>query len=69
VPKITGCRYWPIAEVVGDGWPERAREAMMVLEGIADSESIKQILLQDIRDVFDEKIGYLLKSLSMRWLR
>jgi len=44
-----------IAEVVGDGWPERAREAMMVLEGIADSESIKQILLQDIRDVFDEK--------------
>lgn len=41
-----------IAELAGGNWPERARAAMLNLEKASDTESIKQILLKDIRTIF-----------------
>jgi hypothetical protein len=46
-----------IADLAGDGWPERAREAAITLAGAdkADEESLGVRLLSDIRAVFGER--------------
>lgn len=45
-----------IASVVGGSWPDRALKAAQAMSGAdADSRSLNQELLDDIRDVFDEK--------------
>jgi len=42
-----------IAEVAGGEWPDRARKAMLVMETISNEETTKQILLRDIKEIFD----------------
>lgn len=43
-----------IADVAGGAWPETARKAAVALSGTqADSKSLNQELLEDIRDIFE----------------
>jgi hypothetical protein len=43
-----------IADVAGGEWPERARTAMLALEGSSDEGTTKELLLKDISGIFDE---------------
>jgi hypothetical protein len=42
-----------IADVAGGEWPERARTAMLALEGSSDEGTTKELLLKDISGIFD----------------
>ena len=41
-----------IAELIGGEWPERARKAMLFFEKVSSEDSIGQILLGDIKNIF-----------------
>jgi len=42
-----------IAGLAGGDWPDRAREAMLAIESVSNEETTKQILLRDIKEIFD----------------
>jgi len=42
-----------IAELAGGEWPERARKAMLTIEELSDTDTVRQILLRDIKTIFD----------------
>lgn len=42
-----------IAELAGGEWPDRARKAMLAIESVSNEETTKQILLRDIKGIFD----------------
>ena len=44
-----------IAHVAGGEWPEMAEKAMLAIERISDSTTIRQELLQDIQEVFNDR--------------
>jgi putative DNA primase/helicase len=44
-----------IADIAGDDWPERAREAIKRLAGDSDEASPAEVLLGDIQDIFDSQ--------------
>ncbi|MGP8155152.1 MAG: DUF3631 domain-containing protein [Smithella sp.] len=43
-----------IADLAGGDWPEMTRKAMRVIEKVSEEDTIKQILLRDIKTFFDE---------------
>lgn len=42
-----------IAELAGGVWPGRTRKAMLDIEKVSDTETTRQILLRDIKTIFD----------------
>ncbi len=45
-----------IADVLGGEWPSRARQAALKLEGtVADSDSVGEMLLADVRQLFEQR--------------
>jgi putative DNA primase/helicase len=44
-----------IADAVGEAWPARARKAARALSGAADNESVRVLLLEDLRALFIER--------------
>jgi putative DNA primase/helicase len=51
-----------VADVAGGEWPERARQAALLLGGADDDDSLRVKLLADIRDAFSEKAADRLSS-------
>jgi len=41
-----------IADLAGGDWPERARRAALILRGAGDLDSVRVMLLSDLRDLF-----------------
>ena len=46
-----------IADVAGGEWPERTRKAMLAMEKMSDTDTIRQILLEDIKTIMEEKVS------------
>jgi len=44
-----------IAETAGGVWSARARQSMLALEKVSDDDSIRQILLRDIKEIIGER--------------
>lgn len=42
-----------IADLAGGNWPDRARNAMLTIEGSSDNDTITQTLLKDVREIFN----------------
>jgi len=42
-----------IATLAGGEWPDRARKAMLAIEKVSDEDTLKQLLLRDIREIFN----------------
>ncbi|MDD3288854.1 MAG: DUF3631 domain-containing protein [Alphaproteobacteria bacterium] len=56
-----------IADLIGDGWGQRAREAAkdITAQSISDTSSLRTLLLADIKEIFDEKKEDRLRSGSI----
>ena len=55
-----------VADLAGGNWPERARNAALLLSGCGDDESsARELLLTDLRGIFDVDGGNRLSSASI----
>jgi len=54
-----------IAEIIGADWPKRANAAFSLLTVVDDDESIGQLLLSDIKGIFDDQEGKAIFSVDL----